>query len=277
MPLVYCDHNFVVTSGQQTDDYKNHLRKLTSDGTVTFVLSPFHWIEMAEDADVARRQAKADYVDSLNPQWLRERRNIEAKEVESAFYDFAKIPHDPPQMVVKVTEVIADLAGQPGDRPSRNFVEHLRGIGPNHPIRTTLNEAFAKNQANIASYQKGMFTPTFRRGVEVLYVERLLPTNSPAGLIIDDSSKKDFLRVQKLTDFPAIAVETLATYDNWAQGRQLAHHNFLDQQHVVALPYVNLFITDDKSLTSLISMVVKDVPFPCAKVITKAEFDASYP
>jgi hypothetical protein len=277
VPLVYCDHNFVVTSGQGPDPYKDHLRQVARAGGLTFVLSPFHWMETAEDTDVGRGEATADFMDALNGQWLRERRNIQRKEVEAAFFRFAKIPSESPQMVVNVTDIIADLAGQPGDRPSRAFVTHLRGVGPEHPLKDSLSQALAKNRENIGNYQAGTFTPAFRRGVETLYVKQLLPTNTPAGLLIDEATKKDFLKSQKLTDFPSLALETLATYDNWKEARQMTRNNFLDQQHVMALPYVNLFLTNDKRLTALIARIVDGMPFKCATVITKAQFDGMYP
>jgi hypothetical protein len=171
VPLVYCDHNFIVTSDQGPVTYKDHLRLLSATGAVTFVLSPFHWIETAEDTDAGRGEATADFMDSLGGQWLRERRNIQRKEVEAAFFRFAKIPIESPPMVVDVTDVIADLAGQPGDRPSRAFVAHLRGVGPDHPLKDSLSQALASNQENIANHQAGTFTPAFRRGVETLYVK----------------------------------------------------------------------------------------------------------
>jgi hypothetical protein len=80
-----------------------------------------------------------------------------------------------------------------------------------------------------------------------------------------------------MTDYPSFALETKATQDNWAAGRQLSQNNFLDQQHVMALPYVDFFITDDKRLTGLIARIVAGVPFRCATVITKAQFDGLYP
>lgn len=46
---------------------KNQLRELARHDTVTFVLSPMHWVDAAEDQDVARGSAKSDFMDSLQP------------------------------------------------------------------------------------------------------------------------------------------------------------------------------------------------------------------
>ena len=74
-----------------------------------------------------------------------------------------------------------------------------------------------------------------------------------------------------------MCLETRGTYDNWDNGRQLTRNNFIDQQHIMALPYVNFFVTDDARLTTLIGRIVNGVPFRCATVITKAQFDCLYP
>ena len=53
-PLVYCDNNFVIASHDAPEQYKSHLRSLSSIGKIKFVLSPWHWREMAQDKDLAR-------------------------------------------------------------------------------------------------------------------------------------------------------------------------------------------------------------------------------
>src|SRR5260370_3689698 len=98
MPTVFCDLNFIVTADQGPDAYKEHLRQLAGAGTVTFVLSPMHWIEAAEDPDPVRGAAKADFMDSLLAQWICERRSVQRKEATAAFFRFLKVQADPPRM-----------------------------------------------------------------------------------------------------------------------------------------------------------------------------------
>jgi hypothetical protein len=277
MPLVFCDLNFIVTAHQGPDAYKDHLRQLAADGTVTFVLSPMHWVEAAEDNDAARGAAKADFMDSLNAHWLYERRTIQRKEVAAAFFRFLQVPCDPPQMVATVGNVIADLAGRPAERNSRDFVAHLRGIGPNHPLEQSLQQAFDSNRVNGDRFRAGQLRSDFLRGMEKLYIQGLLPTQTPAGAVIDENSKRHLLDGSQLTDFPAFAVESLATYDSWRENRQMNRNNYMDQQHLMALPYVDFFLTDDARLGALIARISPDLPFPIATPLTKAEFDARYP
>ena len=277
MPLIFCDQNFIITAHQGSDAYKDHLRQLAAAGTVAFVLSPMHWIEAAEDNDVGRGTAKADFMDSLNAQWLYDRRGIQRKEVAVAFFRFLRVPSIPPQMIGSVRDVIADLAGHPAERNSRDFVTHLRTIGQNHPLERSLRENLESNRVNGDRFRTGQFTPAFLQRIERVYVETLLPTQTPGGVVVDQDSKNRFLNAFDLTDFPAFAVETRATHDSWREQRQMSRNNFMDLQHMMALPYVDYFVTDDARLRALIGRIWADLPFRIAALLTKGEFDVQYP
>jgi len=116
MPLIYCDHNFIVKANEASDLYRDHLRQLVTTGTVTFVLSPMHWVEAAEDENPARGTAKADLMDSLQARWLYDRRSIQKREVADAFFRFAGVASGTPPMMGDVADVIADLVGQRAQR-----------------------------------------------------------------------------------------------------------------------------------------------------------------
>jgi len=277
VPVFYCDHNFIVTALQEPEHYKDHLRQLVANGVVMFVLSPSHWIEAAEDDDAARATAKADFMDSLRPRWLYERRAVQRKEVADAFFRFANIPADGPQMIGAVSDVIADLAGQPAHRDSRAFVAHLRGIGGEHPLEQSLRQAFETNQANTNHFRAGRLTPDLIQRTESLYIRQLLPTQTPAGVVIDADTKNRFLNSCQQTDFPSLTLEARATHDNWNEGRQLNRNNFMDQQHLIALPYVEFFITDDLRLRGLIARISAGLPFQVAALLTRADFDLRFP
>lgn len=277
VPSIFCDLNFIVTAHQGPDVYREHLRQLAAAGTVTFVLSPMHWVEAAEDNNAARGTAKADFMDSLQASWLYERRTIQRKEIAAVFLRFLGIPSDPPQMVTTVRDVIADLAGHPAERNSRDFVSHLRSIGPNHPLERSLRQAFESNQVNGGRFRAGQLTPAFLQRMERLYIQQLLPTQTPAGVVVDEDSKNRFLNAFQLTDFPAFALETKATHDSWREERQMNRNNFMDQQHMMALPYVEYFVTDDARLRGLIGRISAALPFPVAALLTKPEFDSRYP
>ena len=170
MPTVFCDLNFIITAHEGPDSYKDHLRQLASAGTVTFVLSSFHWVEAAEDTNAARGSAKADFMDSLAARWIYERRSLQQKEATASFYRFLGVQADQPQMMGSVADIIADLAGVRADRHSRDVVAHLRTIGKNHPLEQSLRKAFESNQVNGERLRNGRFSADFKREMEKLYV-----------------------------------------------------------------------------------------------------------
>jgi hypothetical protein len=225
----------------------------------------------------SRRTSIADFCDSLNPSWLHDRRTIQEKEVAAAFYRFTKIPAEAPTMVGDIGDVIHDLIGTRAHRDCRAFVEHLRSIGPDHPLETTFKTAFEANRKNSDEFIAGKLTQKIIAQVERLYIQRLLPTTTPAGVTIDEGTKRQFLDSYNLTDCPATALETKITHENWASKRQLNQNNFLDQQHAMALPYVDLFITNDDKLSRLMERAVDGMPFRTAEILTKAKFDARFP
>jgi hypothetical protein len=53
-------------------------------------------------------------------------------------------------------------------------------------------------------------------------------------------------------------------------------NNFVDQQHIIALPYADHFLTDDRKLRSLITRISTKLPFHAATLMKKAEFDNWY-
>jgi hypothetical protein len=277
MPTVFCDLNFIVTAHQGIDIYKQRLLQLSRTGAVTFVLSPMHWAEAAEDRDPIRATAKADFMDSLKARWIYERRSVQGKEVAAVFFRFLGVDARPPQMLADLTDVVADLAGVRAERNSRDFVAHLRGVGPNHPLARSLQQAFDANQANGDRFRSGQLAFDFLRRMEKLNIGSLLPERTPAAAIISVNTKTDFLERCSLNNFPAVTVESLATYDAWRENRQMNRNNFMDQQHLVALPYVDFFLTDDAGLIALITRISQDLPFPIATVLRKADFDARFP
>lgn len=144
-------------------------------------------------------------------------------------------------------------------------------------METTFKKAFEANQKNTEDFLAGKLTPQFLTKVERLYVQGLLPATTPAGIAIDEATRRAFLSSYKLADFPATALETKITHENWAFKRHLNQNNFLDQLHIMALPYVDLFITNDNKLSRLMKRAVDGMPFRTGEVLTKDEFDPRVP
>jgi hypothetical protein len=276
-PLVYLDNNFVITAHDGPEQYKGHLRELVAKTAATFVLSPWHWPEMARDTNYERGSSVADFCDSLNPAYLYDRRSIQKREAASAFFRSAGIHADAPTTVGDISDIIYDLIGTRAHRKCKAFVEHLRQVGQDHPLAQTFERAPEVNAKNTGDFLAGRFTKDFLAKSQRLYVRTLLPTITPAGVAIDEGTKQRFLDSYNLNELPSTTLEWKITTDSWALGRRLGENNLVDQQHVSAVPYVDLFVTDDNKLTNLIKRAIDAVTFRTAELLTKAEFDKRFP
>jgi hypothetical protein len=283
VPLAYCDHNFVVTAHDAGQGYHDHLRELVRHNTVRFILSTWHWLEMARDPDRARGLSVAAFAGSLSPNWLFDRLTIQRREVEDEFFrSYLGIPHTRLPRLGNLAEVLADMnkvsTAITGDyRDSRAFVRHMQTLGDNHPISVSLRNNFEAQKSNGENYRAGRLTPEMLRCLDKIMIGRFLPMMIPNGRTVSTTEKDMFLQESKSEDFPSIAVEAGLTLDGWQTGRTLTDRGFRDSQHVIALPYVDLFVTDDGALAAAIRRVVANFPFRTAEVITRAEFDRRLP
>lgn len=277
MPLVYCDQNFVVSAHDAAESYRTKLRSLSASATITFVLSPWHWKEMAEDRMQTRGVSMADFCDSLHSLWLYDRIAIQRKEVSSSLFKFLGIQAEVPSMVGDVRDVFHDLLGKWVDRSSRSVVAYLRqNTAAKQLMEKVLDREYENNQRNIADFQAKKLTPELLKQAERKYIELLLPPVTPMGIEIDYRIKQTFLGGISIPDHPAIAIELEVMKDRWNLGRQLKANDALDQQHTMALPYVDFLVTDDKKLRKIIERVVTAVPFRTARVMGKEQFDVQF-
>jgi hypothetical protein len=237
---------------------------------------------MARDPDRAPGLSVAAFADSLCPGWLFERLTIQQREAEDEFFRSSLgIPHTRLPRLGSLAEVLADLnkvstAITANYRDSRAFVRHMQTLGDNHPMNVSLRNNFEAQKSNGENYRAGGLTPEMLRCLDKIMIGRFLPLTIPKGRTVSTTEKDMFLRECKNEDFPSIAVEAGLSLDGWQTGRTLTDRGFRDSQHVIALPYVNLFVTDDGPLTAAIRRVVADFPFRTAEVITKAEFDKRF-
>jgi hypothetical protein len=280
-PLVYCDHNFVIVAHDAGSTYRDHLGVLVSANQLKFVLSTWHWLEMARDKVPERGLSVAAFADSLSPVWLFERLNIQRREVEDAFLQFMGITPTRASSLGSLAGVLADLTGYDTRitgtyRDSGAFVSHMRTLGENHPLSASLRVNFEAQKQNGENYRAGRYTPEMLRCLDKILIGRFLPLTTPKGETIDNSVKDKFLQSCRLDQFPSIAVEGGLTLDGWQTGRTLNDRAFRDSQHVIALPYVDFFVTDDGPLTAAIQRVAAKLTFRTAEVITKAEFDKRF-
>jgi hypothetical protein len=143
-------------------------------------------------------------------------------------------------------------------------------------MNESLRINFEAQKSNGENYRAGRFTPGLIRCLDKFMIGRLLPMVTPNGRKLSVIEKDMFLQSYNTENFPSIAVESGLSHDGWETGRTLNDRAFRDSQHVIALPYVDLFVTDDGPLASAIRRVVQNLPFRTAEVLTKADFDRKF-
>jgi hypothetical protein len=275
MPLVYLDYNFIATAHDSPGTYKKRLREAA--GRLTFVLSRWHHVEMARDEDEYRAYSVADFVDSLEPKWLYDRRSLHLRELKTQLFNSGIWYEIGPPMGT-LREMLADLRNtlpSPTPAQSANLVREFRQLGKEHDVAKSLRKNYENQKENRQDYCNGTITPfdfpRLDRAVIRGFMKEGLSPNTPspfdARLINEFSStcKKELLR--------SIALEIAVSRDAWKNNRALSENEFIDLQHMIALPYVDVFVTDDCRLKKIVQRVVPRLPFRTAEITGKAEFD----
>src|SRR5580658_2903786 len=128
MPLTYLDQNALIALGvkARNADFRKKVDASRESGTLSVVVSTWHLIETANTKNLAAATELGEFIDSLKPSWLLERRDAQKLEVEEDFYAFLKVECPTKPRVTTRSAVVAALNGQPDgskfDIPSAAFV-----------------------------------------------------------------------------------------------------------------------------------------------------------
>jgi len=261
MPLVYPDQNALVVLGlkAQKAEFRWKLDTAIKSNALTFVVSTWHLVETAHSPNLASAVRLADFIDSLRPSWLLERRDLQKLDVEEDFLRFLKINRERQRRVTTRSAVIAALHGaEDGPRfdiPSRNFVkqwiEHPEQMKP-------LEEAYQTNADSLiglrAAVKAGKLTEEIRRRTDEMLAKLSMPSATPAGLDYGRSVKIDYVRQFKAEAVPSIAIETAISEKEWGPEAigDADRNTFIDKVHLIsALPWVEEIVSNDKFFSGI--------------------------
>ena len=278
-PLIYCDHNFLISLFDEGEQYKDNLRAIVSTGKIRLVFSMWHWVEMAKDKDHTHALALADFADSLNPLWIRERVSLHRDHMMAAFCSWGGIQYSLPPAVCSLPEMMANFSSRPLEKmstlSSRQFVSGWRANSD------SLAQMIIAHQRNVESF--GWLKVHLRRVTREVdrarraAVRGFLPEKTPAGLVIDQETKERFLRECDLTRCGTLATEIVISEEDWHFLGKLRWQHFIDRQHLVpALPHVDFFATNDKRLVSLVRRVRPKLPFNLAETLSRQAFESTF-
>ncbi|SRR6266403_1232994 len=279
MPLTYLDQNALIELGRmaRNSDFRRRLDSAIESGSFAAVVSSWHLIETAHTSNLANAIELAEFIDSLKPSWLLERRDIQKLDVEEDFYRFLRLDYPTKPRVTTRSPVFATLNNQKDsakfDIPSRNFVKQWI----EHPEQLReLEEVYKKNADTLSQLRElmkqGKLTGEIRRRVDELLVIGSMPKSTPAGLDVGREAKMEYVQQVKVETIPSLAIEAAISAHEWVSHGGADRNTLIDKFHLIsALPCVDEIVSDDKFFHKIYPVALK-TGHVRAKLIGSAEF-----
>ncbi len=254
MLLTYPDQNALIALGVKARnvEFRTKLDKALESGSFSVVVSTWHLIETANTTNIEGAIELAEFIDSLKPVWILERRDAQKLEVEEDFYRFLKLACPKKPRVTTRSAVFAALNGQNDgpkfDIPARAFVKQWI----DHPEQLrVLEETYKKGIDTLLRLRElskaGKLTDEIRSRVEEILVEASLPKTTPAGLEVGRELRLSYLQQMKIETLPTFAIETAISEHEWAAQGGADRNTFIDKFHLIpALPCVEVIVSNDK-------------------------------
>jgi len=277
MTFTYLDQNALLKLGfkARKPDFRQRLDTALS-GSLAIVVSSWHLIEKAHTSNVAIAVELAEFIDSLRPSWLLERRDIQKLDVEDDFCRFLGIDCPNKPRITTRSAVHAALSRQKDstrfDIPSSKFVKQWI----EHPDQLkALDQAYIDNANSLIRLRElvkaGRVTEEIRRRVDEIMVGASLPTTTPAGLDVGRQLRADYIKQVKVVEIPSLAIEIAISEHEWALQGGADRNTLIDKFHLIsALPYVDEIISNDKFFAGIYPAAQK-AGFVRAKLLNNDE------
>ena len=247
MPLTYLDQNALIALGVRAriPEFRCELDRALQSSALSVVVSSWHLIETAHTSNLALATELADFIDSLNPSWIFERRDIQKLDIEEDLWKFLGLEIAIKSRVTTRSAVFAALNGQ-DDSPkfnisSRDFVKQWIEHPEQLVVLERTYESNAKSLARMRELLKdGKVTDSLQRRVNEILITASLPRTTPGGLDPGRDTKINYLRQAKIETIPSLAIETAISEHEWASQGGADRNTLIDKFHLIsALPYVN--------------------------------------
>jgi hypothetical protein len=283
-PTTYLDQDaliYLFEESSKSSTFREKLDNSITDGKMTIVLSPWHWVETARTKDLTKALPLAEFMDSLRPVWLRDRRDLETIEVESEFFKFAGVPYEPQSTLITRAELLTALnrtyVSNERAPSSREFVE---GWIRTPQLMDPLVSSHQKNAAALVSIRSalasGKLTANRKKEGDRKLMEGFLPQVTPNGVVLDSGTKSAFLNTMTPNDFPTLAIEAEIAEHSWAGQGRVDWNSMVDKFHLISsLPYVDVVVSNDRYLYLLLSVAQK-TKFVKASLMKFHEFCAAF-
>jgi len=233
--------------------HKDRLMAYCKNGDCTLVLTIWHVFEILQYGDKVRAKKRYVHLEELRKEvpclWIRLRTELQRDEIAEAFfqaegvdYKRKEIFYDEPVALIPNSEK-ASWFGQARrdgllwffNKPEL-FKKFQQGQS-NYPV-TKLDIRHARE--NLVGHKEAISKS------QTQYVNGLVPTLYPSGLVIAEETKRKFLLRCPIDQFPSVYVETLLSEEtNKDTKSSPKKSDLVDMQHIVsALPYVEIAVLD---------------------------------
>ena len=232
---------------------RDRLYKQIGNGSLRIVVSPWHLVETAQTTRIDSATRLADFIDSLKPLWIHERRELQKLDVQEDFYRFCKIDFQAVPRVTSKAAVIGALfdegALEKYEIPSRDFVKQW--IERPEQLRV-MKQSFESNVGTLLRLRdlaaQGKLTEIVRKTAARQFLELSMPKGTPAGLRVGAETKAEYVAQASIGAIPTFAVEEAISVNEWggeAVGK-VDRNTFVDKIHLIsALPFVDEIVSSD--------------------------------
>lgn len=280
MPLTYTDQNALIKLGFKTlgdSTFCATVVAAVKSGARRVVVSTWNLVETANTQNIENARKLAEFMDSLQPQWLLERYNIQELEIHEDFFRFARIPFEPKPRVGSRSAAISSLNGQKDDPkydiPSRAFVEQWI---KNPDQLEVLRKSYEKNAEALLGLRQavkaGKITDAIRKQTNQAFLKRHMPETTPRGLKIPRELATEYVERADIRAIPSLMIETVIADNEWYVEGGADRNTLIDKFHLIpALPYVDEIVSDDAFFHTIYPVAQKSGHVR-AKVIKFNEF-----
>jgi hypothetical protein len=254
--LIYPDQNALIGLGLRVQRDKLLRKRLyvrIKNGSLRFVVSTWHLIETAQTTNVNSATRLADFIDTLMPRWIHERRALQKMAVKHDFYRFCNIQSDELHPTTSKAAVIGALFDDGPkakyDIPARDFVRQWI----EHPEQLNVLKKVVENNADTlvklrTLTAEGKITAELKEQTTKQLFELSLPQTTPNGLQIGNETAAQYVEQANINAVPTLAVEEAISENEWGNDAvgKADKNTFVDKMHLIsALPYVDKIVTND--------------------------------
>jgi len=254
--MVYLDQNALIGLGlrvQKDHLLRERLYKRIGSGSLRIVVSPWHLVETAQTRNIDSATRLADFIDSLKPLWIHERRELQKLDVQEDFYRFCKIDFQTTPRAASKAAVIGALFGHGAlakyELPSRDFV---RGWIERPERLDIMKKSFESNAESLVRlrelFREGKLTEEVKKKAAKRFFELSLPKGTPTGLKIGAEIEAEYVAQASTDAIPSFAVEEAISVNEWGEEAvgKVDRNTFVDKIHLIsALPFVDEIVSTD--------------------------------